>query len=84
MTTYLWILFTAGAFGAGTYFALRYGIPASRLAASGAAAAVCLGVVTGLYVFKRYEAQVSAARATPIERIPARPAGPGRGHDVKS
>jgi hypothetical protein len=84
MTTYFWIVFTSAAFGAGAYFALRYGIPTSRLVASAAAAAVSIGVVAGLYVFQRYEAHVSARQATPIQRTPLRPAQPDRGHAVES
>jgi hypothetical protein len=75
MNIYLWMLFTAAAFGGVAYFVCRIGIPTSRLVAAAAAAVVSFGIVGGLYAFKRHEARLGTEHSTPIDRTPMKSLG---------
>ncbi len=74
MNTYLWMLFTAAAFGGVAYAICRMGIPTSRLVAAIAATVVSFGIIGGLYAFKRHEGRLATERSTPIDRAPTKPA----------
>mgnify|MGYP003577088525 CR=1 FL=1 len=72
MNAYLWMLFTAAAFGCAAYFACRIGIPTRRSVAAIAAFVVGFGIIGGLYAVKRHEAQLVAKHSTPIDRSSTR------------